>query len=256
MRMPRLASGGFALAVIGFLAAPLLLCVVFSFTSGNHAAFPIPRLDLRWYARLLEEPQFRAAAFTTAQITLGCGLGAVLVGLLTALGLTRLNRPIAVAALLLLSTPLMLPPLMLGLALLTFYNAIGLRLGPMATALGHLLYTLPIVTSVLYARLTTLDHAAIEASRDLGASPIEAFFDVVLPALGPSLVGSLLIAMALSLDDFVVAFFVTGQNTLSTLIWGMMRTTLNPSINAIGAIIIVLSLAITAIGLRATRYRG
>lgn len=243
-------------AALVFLAAPLVLCVLFSFTTSNSAAFPIPSFGFDWYARVARNPQFQAAAWTTAKITFGCGAAATLIGLVTALGLDRLERRVAVAVLLVLCLPLMLPPLVLGLSLLTFFNMVGLKLGVMATILGHLLFTLPIVASVLYARLATMDRSALEAARDLGASPLRAFATVTLPAIGPSLVGCMLIAMALSLDDFVIAFFVTGSNTLSTLIWGMMRTTLNPSINVVGSIIIAVSVAITALGLNVTRYRG
>ncbi|GLK69042.1 ABC transporter permease [Hansschlegelia plantiphila] len=246
----------YALAVLAFLVLPLLLCVLFSFTTGNSAAFPIPSLGLGWYGRLAESPQFRAAAWTTAQITLGCGTAATAIGLATALGLERLSRRAAVLILLTLCLPLMAPPLVLGLSLLTFFNFIGLKLGVTATVLAHLLFTLPIVTSVLYARLSTMDKAALEAARDLGASPGRAFVTVTLPVIGPSLIGCMLIAMALSLDDFVIAFFTTGSNTLSTLIWGMMRTTLNPGINAVGSCIIAISVVITAVAFKFTRYRG
>lgn len=246
----------FAAIVVLFLATPLILCVLFSFTTGLSASFPIPGLGFNWYQQIGQSDQFWAAAWTTVQITFGCGLSATAIGLSAAFGLTRLDRRLALLALAMLCLPVMLPPLVMGLSLLGFYALIGLKLGVVATALAHLVFTLPFVTAILYARLTTLDRAALEAARDLGASPLRAFRDVTLPAISASVIGSMLIAMALSLDDFVIAFFTSGSNTLSTLIWGMMRTSINPSINAIGAGIIATTLLIAAIALKITRYRG
>ena len=250
--MPRL----FAAIVLVFLVTPLVLCVLFSFTTGASASFPIPALGFAWYRRIAANDQFWEAASVTARITFGCGLAATAIGLCTALGLARLQRRWAVLALLALSLPLMLPPLVLGLSLLSYFALIGLQLGVVATILAHLVFTMPFVTAILYARLITLDHAVLEAARDLGASPLRAFRDITLPAIGPTLVGGMLVAMALSLDDFVIAFYTAGRNTLSTLIWGMMRTTINPGINVVGTVIIVLSILITTFALRITRYRG
>ncbi|PWR25353.1 ABC transporter permease [Zavarzinia aquatilis] len=256
MTIRRLVPIAFTGAIVLFLLAPLALCILFSFTTGPNAAFPLPGLGLGWYRALSDDPQFGAAVATTAQITLGCGLLSTLIGLSAALGLARLPRGAAAALLLVLCLPLMLPPLVLGLSLLTFFNAIGLKPGVLATMLAHLLFTLPFVTAVIHARLVTLDPAALEAARDAGASPFRAFLGITLPVIGATIVGAMLIAMALSLDDFVITFFTTSSNTMSTLIWGMMRTSISPSINAIGTGVIVVSLAVTALALHATRYRG
>ncbi|MCB8883697.1 ABC transporter permease subunit [Acidisoma cellulosilytica] len=246
----------FAGLVVLFLISPLVLCVLFSFSTGLSSAFPIPGLGLHWYKVISADPQFWQAVSTTTRITLGCGIAATLIGLMAALGLARLRPRWAVFGLMLLCLPLMLPPLVLGLSLLTFFTFIGLHPGVPATILAHLVFTQPFVTAVLYARVVALDQAAVEAARDLGASPLRAFLHVTLPAIGTSIVGSLLIAMALSLDDFVIAFFTTRSNTLSTLIWGMMRTTITPAINAVGTGIILITLLITALALLITRYRG
>lgn len=256
MMARRIASFAFAALVLLFLLLPLALCILFSFTTGPSAAFPMPGLGLSWYRSLAADPQFAAAVATTTQITLGCGLLATAAGLCAALGLARLPRGAAAALLLVLCLPLMLPPLVLGLSLLTFFNFIGLKPGVLATMLAHLLFTLPFVTAIIHARLITLDPSALEAARDAGASPLRAFASVTLPVIGASLVGAMLIAMALSLDDFVITFFTTSSNTMSTLIWGMMRTSITPAINAIGTGVIVVSLAVTALALHATRYRG
>jgi spermidine/putrescine transport system permease protein len=161
---------------------------------------------------------------------------------------------IALAALCL---PLMLPPLVLAVALSSFYVAVGLRPGLLAVILSHLLFTLPFVTIVVHARMATFDHRVVDSARDLGASAWTAFRTVTLPLIRPTLVGAGLLAAALSLDDFVITFFTIGSgNTLPTLVWGMIRTGLTPVVNAIGTLIILLTLGFTVLALRLTRYRG
>jgi spermidine/putrescine transport system permease protein len=97
----------------------------------------------------------------------------------------------------------------------------------------------------------------VESARDLGASPFKAFFTVTLPIIRPIVIGAALIAFALSLDDFIVASFTIGTgNTLPTLVWGMIRTGLTPSVNAIGTLILILTIGSSLVALRLTRYRG
>jgi spermidine/putrescine transport system permease protein len=110
---------------------------------------------------------------------------------------------------------------------------------------------------VVYARMASFDYRVVESARDLGASAWTAFRTVTMPLIRPTLVGAALLAVALSLDDFVITFFTIGSgNTLPTLLWGMIRTGLTPVVNAIGTLIILLTLGSTALALRLTRYRG
>jgi spermidine/putrescine transport system permease protein len=107
------------------------------------------------------------------------------------------------------------------------------------------------------ARMANFDFAALDSARDLGASRLRAFFSVTLPIIRPSVVGAALIAMALSLDDFVVTLFtIGGGSTLPIFMWGMLRKGVDPTINVIAVILMLLSVAVSILGLRITRYRG
>jgi spermidine/putrescine transport system permease protein len=151
----------------------------------------------------------------------------------------------------------MLPPLVLGVALLTFYVGTGVKIGLQTVILSHLLFTQPFVVMVVYARMATFDYRVVESARDLGASPLKAFFTVTLPIIQPTVIGAALIAVALSFDDFIITFFTIGSgNTLPTLVWGMIRTGLTPAVNAIGTLLILLTIGSTLIALWLTRYRG
>ena len=110
---------------------------------------------------------------------------------------------------------------------------------------------------IVHARLANFDYRIVESARDLGASPFGAFLTVTLPIIRPIVIGAALIAMALSIDDFVITFFTIGSgNTLPTLVWGMIRTGLTPMVNAIGTLILLLTLGSSLVALRLTRYRG
>ena len=123
--------------------------------------------------------------------------------------------------------------------------------------LSHLLFTQPFVIIVVYARMLSFDWRVVESARDLGASPLRAFLTVTLPIIQPTVIGAALIAVALSIDDFVITFFTIGSgNTLPTFVWGMIRTALRPTVNAIGTLIILLTIGSTLIALWLTKYRG
>jgi spermidine/putrescine transport system permease protein len=122
---------------------------------------------------------------------------------------------------------------------------------------SHLVFTQPFVILIIYAQMANFDYAIIDSARDLGASTIKIFFTIVMPIIQPTLIGAALVAMAVSLDDFIITFFTIGGGmTLPTLVWGMLRTSLDPSINALGTLIITATITSSIIAFRITRYRG
>jgi spermidine/putrescine transport system permease protein len=249
-----LAFGVFSLT---FLIAPLLLVVVFSFGQNPHATLPFGEPTLHWYRLLFESADFWAALRNSAVITLSVGLLSALVGTAAAFGFTGLERRLSEAGLQLITLPVMLPPLVLALALATTFSTLRIPLGFATVIPSHLAFTQPFVILVIYARLAAFDKSIIDSARDLGASSFEVFRTITLPLIAPSLIGATFLAMAISLDDFVITFFTIGGGlTLPTLIWGMLRTSLDPSINALGTLVLVLTLGSTIIAFRLTRYRG
>ncbi len=181
----------------------------------------------------------------------------VMVGVLAAMGLSKLKGRAAMLLLDILAIPMMLPALIIGIALLSFFvRVLSLPLGLPTVILGQLVVIVPFVVAILYARLSNFDWSLVESARDLGASPLTAFATITLPIIRPSVVGAALIALALSLDDFVITFFTIGSgNTLPTLVWGMVRTSLDPTINAIATLLLGLSIGSTVLALRLLDYR-
>ncbi len=246
-----------AVAFIVFLLSPIVLLVIFSFTSRTLTNFPIDGLSLRWWQEMAVTRQFWPSFANSLIVGFCVGVASAVVGTLAAMGLAAMPARRASIIMALLTLPVMLPPLVLGVALLSFYVSLDLKLGLPTVILSHLLFTQPFVILIVHARMINFDPRVVESARDLGATPLQAFFTVTLPIIRPVVIGAALIAMALSIDDFIITFFTIGTgNTLPTLVWGMIRTGLTPSVNAIGTLILLLTIGSTVIALQLTRYRG
>jgi spermidine/putrescine transport system permease protein len=249
--------GVIAVAFIVFLLSPIVLLVIFSFTSRTLTNFPIDGLSLRWWQEMAVTRQFWPSFANSLIVGFCVGVASAVVGTLAAMGLAAMPARRASIIMALLTLPVMLPPLVLGVALLSFYVSLDLKLGLPTVILSHLLFTQPFVILIVHARMINFDPRVVESARDLGATPLQAFFTVTLPIIRPVVIGAALIAMALSIDDFIITFFTIGTgNTLPTLVWGMIRTGLTPSVNAIGTLILLLTIGSTVIALQLTRYRG
>ncbi len=243
--------------LILFMLTPLALVVLFAFGHNEITNFPMGGLSLRWFDALFKGRNFWNSFQNSLIVAGSVGLTSTVIGTMAALALARMRPRLATATIVALSLPIMLPPLVIGIACLSFFVKVGLQLSLFTVILGHLIITQPFVVLVVYARMLGFDYTTIDSARDLGAGPLKAFLTITVPIIQPSVIGAALVAMALSLDDFVITFFtIGGGNTLPTLVWGMMRTTLNPTVNAIGTILLSLTLGSTLIALRITRYRG
>lgn len=249
---------GFGGAVMLFMLAPLALVVLFSFGKSALTAFPMGGLTFHWYRALAANDSFWPAFRNSLIVAGAVGLSATVIGTMAALALARLPPRLGNAVMLWLGFPVMLPALVIGVSLLSwFVRVLGIELSLLTVVLGHLVITQPFVILIVHARMATFDYAAVDSARDLGASPLVAFFTVTLPIVRATVVGAALIVMSFSLDDFIVTFFtIGGDNTLPTLVWGMVRTSLDPTINANATILITLTIGCALVALRVSRYRG
>lgn len=246
--------GGF---VLFFLLTPLFLVVLFSFGNSAVTAFPMGGVSFKWYGELFANPYFWNA-FTNSLIIAGSvGVISTVCGTMAALALARMRPKIATPTMFVMAAPVMVPPLVVGLALMVTYVTLGIKLGVLTVILSHLVFTQPFVILIVQARMVSFDYATVESARDLGASPLRAFFTVTMPTIRPTIIGAAFIAMALSLDDFIITFFtISGGNTLPTFIWGMIRTKTDPTINAIATLLVGLTVVSSMIAMWVTKYRG
>jgi spermidine/putrescine transport system permease protein len=249
---------GYGGLILVFMIVPLVLVVLFSFNSSALTSLPLTGLTFDWYRRLFEEDSFWPAFWNSLIVALTVAAVSAVVGTLAALALARWPARRAGWLINAFSVPMMMPALIIGIALLSFFvRFLDVQLNLATVILGHLVIAQPFVILIVYARMATFDHAMVESARDLGAPAWTAFRTVTLPIVQPTIVGAALIALAVSLDDFVITFFTIGAgNTLPTMVWGMVRTSLDPTINAVATLLIALSIGSTVIALRVSRYRG
>jgi spermidine/putrescine transport system permease protein len=245
-------------AVVLFMSLPLGLVVLFSFNSAALTSLPLTGLTFDWYRRLFANEAFWPALRNSLVVGLTVAGVSAAVGTAAALALSRMPPRRAGRLIGAFSLPMMLPALIIGVALLSFFvRFLGIRLSLATVILGHLVIAQPFVLLIVHARMARFDPAVVESARDLGASAWTAFRTVTLPIVQPTIVGAALIALSVSLDDFVITFFtIGGGNTLPTMVWGMVRTSLDPRINAIATLLILLSIGSTVVALRLSRYRG
>ena len=248
------AAGG---AVAVFMVGPLFVLALFAFSDKTLLSFPITGLTFDWWIKVFNTPAFWAAFKKSIIITSVVGLVSTIVGTMAANALAQMPKRVAGLSMALLTLPVMLPPLVLAVALANYYAALGIKFGFFTVIAGHLVFTQPFVILIVHARLSGFDYAIVNSARDLGASPFKAFFTVTLPIIRPTIIGAALVAMALSLDEFVVTYLTIGKgSTLPIYIWGLMRRGVNPQINVASLVLITLTIGASLLALRATRYRG
>jgi spermidine/putrescine transport system permease protein len=222
-----------------FLWGPIAVLAVFSFNAGRQTAI-WRGFTLDWYRRLLANDALQGSvrnSLTTAALTM---VIATAIGTLAALALRRTSFPGRGATLALLFLPMVIPEVVLGAALLTFFGTIGLRLSLVTVIIAHVVFSVSYVALVVRARLAGLDPALEEAARDLGAGPVETFRRVTLPLITPGIAASALLVFTLSIDDYVVTSFVAGvgATTLPLHVYSMLRVGVTPEVNAVSTLLL------------------
>jgi spermidine/putrescine transport system permease protein len=248
-------SLGARLVLVGtllFLYLPIAVLVALSFNSSRQP-FTWGGFSTRWYTSLLANEDVLLGLRNTLVVAVGATLLSTVLGTLLAVGLARRRRSAALAGLAL--TPAVLPDILLAIGLLSFYALIQFSLGLQSILLAHVVFGTAFVTAVVRARLSSLDPSTEEAARDLGATPFQAFRLVTLPALTPGIVAGALLAFTLSLDEFVIAFFTAGpgQATLPIVIYSSVRFGVTPEINALAALLLLVSFTAVLVAQRTAR---
>ncbi|MBW6400902.1 ABC transporter permease subunit [Roseomonas sp. HJA6] len=263
-----MSSGRFVTAVLtagfAFLWLPILLLVIYAF-SADRIPFQWGGFSLRWFAALAENERIVEAAFLSLRIAAGAATLAVLLGGAAGWALARYGRFRGRALFgALIGAPLVLPEVVTGLSLLLLFVALEVTTGwpdgrgAFTVLLAHATLGAAFVAVVVQARLAETDRSLEEAAMDLGATPATAFRTITLPLIAPALAAGWLLAFTLSLDDVVIASFVSGPagTTLPMAVFAMLRRGLTPEVNALGAVIVLAvgaMLALATVLMRARR---
>lgn len=234
--------------VIAFLYLPLFVVMLFSFNSSTRGILPIEGLTLRWYREAFQSSAFLGALRSSLLVACGSVAVALGLGIPAAFALVRRRFQAESVLRVLITGPIAVPGVVIGVAILSALALIGRSGGLAATTAAHALFTVPFVVFVVRARLTDFDMQVEEAARDLGSSRARTLRTVTLPLIQGSLVGAGILVFALSIDEFIITNFVVGANaTLPVMIWSQMRTGIAPSVNAIASVILVGTLGLIAV---------
>lgn len=248
---------GTSLANLLFLYAPIAVLVVFSFNASRLSA-RWQGFTLQWYQMLTSDEALFAAVQNSLLVAVVSTVIATILGVSAAVGLERCpfrGQRLVDGALLL---PLVIPEVMMGVALLLFFVMIQVPLSLVTVTIGHAAFNVAVVMVIVRARLRKLDPALEEAARDLGATAWQAFRRVTLPLLSPAIIGGVLMAFTVSLDDFIVTFFTAGpgSTTLPLKVYSMIKSGVSPEINALSALLVLVSMALIALSLVMQRANG
>ena len=236
-------TAAITLVALIFLFLPLVVVVLFSFHKTGGLSFPFTGFSLRWYRDTLGSFEFREALKNSAIVAVCVSVVTVLLGTLAAYGLSRSSSRLRAPLALLFFLPITLPGLFVGIGMLVYFRRVGIELSLVTVAIAHLVYVFPYFLLIAKATLDRLDPGLEEAAADLGASPFKVFRKVTLPQVWPILVGATSLAFALSFDEFIITFFVIGSDsTLPMFIWSSLRRTIDPSINVISTMLMLITL--------------
>jgi ABC-type spermidine/putrescine transport system permease subunit II len=248
-RLLRFALTAWGALIYLFLFAPIVLLVLFSFNANRYGTLPITGWTLDWYRSVFSNYEIQDALKTTLAVAAGVTAISTVVGTAAAFPLVRSRLPFRGGVRVAFTLPIMLPGLLIGVGLLSFFtNVLHVRLSPATAIIGQSIYTTPFVILIVAARLEGFDRALERAASDLGANAWNRLRYVVLPLILPGIFAGALFAFTLSLDEFIITLFlIGGNNTLPIYIYTQVKFGITPEVNALASMLIGASLLLCAI---------
>lgn len=234
--------------VLIFLYLPIVLLVVSSFNvarfGGDWAGF-----SLKWYKSLFQDTEMLTALSNSLIIGVSATLAATLLGTLAAFALHRYKTRLQKVHYSLIYTPLVMPDILMGISLLLFFVVLNIPLSLFTVFIAHTTFCVSYVTMVMLSKLQNFDFSVVEAAQDLGANTWTVTRRILLPLLAPGITAGALLAFTLSIDDFVITYFVAGQgaSTLPIYIYSMIKFGSTPVVNALSTLILVATFIIIVI---------
>lgn len=239
----------YAILYLVFLYAPIILLPLFAFNNSSIIAFPLTGFTTRWFTELPNTPALVQSVQTSVLIAITVAILSTALGICAAMAGTRHEFRGKAPVLGFIMLPLVLPEVIVAVALLVVLLALGLNLSSWTVILGHTLICTPFSIAILNSAFANMDESLEEAALDLGETRWTTFRLVTLPLVMPGIISSLLIAFTISLDEFIIAFFLTGSNpTLPVYLWGQLRFPEKiPVVMALGTILVALSVVLLSV---------
>ena len=265
----------YAIVIYLFLYLPIGIIVLFSFNAGRHAS-DFQGFSTKWYGTVLANPFAMDALKTSLAVAFTTAVLASVIGTMAALGLQQVRGRLRALFDAAIYIAIMIPGIVIGIAtliaLVTAFNFLNpalaaawpawlgdaprLNMGRISLIAAHTMFTMALVVVIVRARIAGMDRTLIEASADLGATPMGTFWQVTLPQIFPAVLAGFLLSFTFSFDDFIIAFFVAGsETTLPIYVFSSIRRGVTPEINAIGTMVLAVSLSLLIAAQFALRRR-
>ena len=232
-----------------FLYLPIAFLVLFSFNDYIIPSLPFRGFTLKWYRELGYDFVLHEALFNSLFIAAWTTVVSTVLGTLAAFPLVRCTFRFKQTGQLLVILPMIIPHFLMGVALLLFFAFVKMPLSRLTIILGHVVFTLPFAVLIVSTRLYGFDRTLERAAGDLGANPARTFWHVTLPLILPGVVGAALLVFTLSMDEFLITYFVSGQKgTLTMYIWSLLKDGIAPRVNALASVLLGGSFVLLLIG--------
>lgn len=220
--------------IFSFLYAPIIVLIVFSFNSSKSRAH-WTGFTFKWYIEMFKDRQIMTSLYYTITIALAASIIATIIGTIAAIGIHHMKKIPRAIVMNLTYLPVLNPDIVTGISLMLLFILTKMPRGFFTMLLAHITFNLPYVILSVLPKLKQLDNQIYDAALDLGATPMYAFRKVILPQIAPGIFTGFLLAMTMSIDDFVISFFTTGPgvSNLAITIYSMARKGVSPKINAI-----------------------
>ena len=240
-----------------YIYIPIIILVVFSF-NNQKLNITWQGFTWHWYEVLFNDHQVQLATQNTLIVAAVSTFVATIIGTLAALAMQRYRFPGYDASEALMYIPIVIPEVVMGISLLVFFVMINLKLGLLSITLSHIAFNIPFVALVVRARLHGYDNAIDEAAMDLGANEMTTFRRVTLPTIMPGILSGAMLALTLSLDDYVITYFTAGpgSTTLPLRVFSMVRFMVTPEVNALSTLWVLIVFIILLIGQLAQSRRA
>ncbi len=246
----------YSILVYAFIYAPILILIIFSFNSQK-LNIHWEGFTTHWYKVLFNDAQILLATRNTLLIAIISTLVATVIGTMAALAMHRYRFPLYNTSETVMYIPIVIPEVVMGISLLVFFVMINFTLGLTTITLSHIAFSIPFVALVVRARLHGYDRAIDEAAMDLGANELTTFWRITLPTIMPGVLAGAMLALTLSLDDYVITYFTAGpgSTTLPLRVFSMVKTAVTPEINALSSIWVLIIFILLVIGQIAQRKK-
>jgi len=238
----------YAVLAYGFIYLPVGVLVLFSFQGSRLPIPPFNGPSLHWYRAVLNDGKLTDALLHSLAVALTSSAAACFLGFLAAYGLARFTLPASGLQRALITAPLTVSYLIIGLGLLMLFNWLGISRSLVTVGIGHTVINTPLCFAIIYSQMGAHQVTVERAARDLGANDWQVMGLVTAPMLAPTILAAYFLSVTFSWDEFIIAFLLSRfEVTLPVEIWSLLRSGLSPMTNAVGSVVFLVSILLVAI---------